>query len=72
VAPVLEQRLTQSPFVAGETPTIADISIASDITQLQLASAAPGTPAVEAWLEKVNALKGVGASCAPMQAMITS
>jgi glutathione S-transferase len=72
VAPVLEQRLTQSPFVAGETPTIADISIASDITQLQLAGAAPRTPAIEAWLEKVNALKGVGASCAPMQAMITS
>jgi glutathione S-transferase len=69
-APVLEQRLAQSPFVAGDTPTIADLAIASDVTQLQLAAAAPATPAIGGWLRSVNALRGVEASSVAIQSMI--
>jgi len=71
-APVLERRLDRSPFVAGDTPTIADLAIASDITQLQLAGSAPATPAIGAWLRSVNALKGVEASSVAIRSMIES
>ncbi|MEH2505631.1 glutathione S-transferase [Bradyrhizobium sp. AZCC 1578] len=68
VAPVLEARLSRSAHVAGDTPTIADLSIASNLTQLYLADASPKTPATVAWYRKMEALSGVRASCAPMQA----
>ncbi|MCA6119876.1 glutathione S-transferase family protein [Bradyrhizobium sp. WSM 1738] len=68
VAPVLEARLSRSAHVAGDTPTIADLSIASNLTQLSLADASPKTPAILAWYRKMEALSGVRASCAPMQA----
>ena len=69
-APVLEQRLTRSPFVAGATPSIADVAIASDITQLALAGLAPPTPAIAAWMDRVMAVEGVAASCAPVLGML--
>jgi glutathione S-transferase len=72
VAPVLEARLSQSAYVAGDKPTIADLSIASNLTQLHLANASPNTPATVAWHRKLEALRGVRASCAPMQAKTKS
>jgi glutathione S-transferase len=71
VAPVLEAALSARPFVAGDRPTIADLSIASNITQLQLARAAPATAAISTWYQKVGALKGVQASCSPIIAKMS-
>lgn len=70
VAPVLEAALLRRPFVAGDAPTIADLSIASNLTQLQLAKAMPATQAIAAWHQKISSLPGVQKACAPMQAMM--
>lgn len=70
VAPVLESALAQRRYTAGSEPTIADISIASNITQLQIARAMPATPAIAAWHGRMDELAGVRASCAPLQAML--
>ena len=70
VAPVLESALLLRPFVAGDAPTIADLSIASNITQLQLANAMPATQAIAAWHQRINSLPGVKKACAPIEAMI--
>ena len=60
------------PYVAGEAPTIADLSIASNLTQLQLANAMPATQAIAAWHQRISSLPGVQKACAPMQAMMKS
>lgn len=70
VAPILESALTQRRCVAGSEPTIADLSIASNITQLQLARAVPATPALAAWHDRISALDGVRASRVPLLAMM--
>jgi glutathione S-transferase len=66
LAPILEQSLGASPFIVGDAPTIADLSIASNITQLGLAGAAPSSPRITAWFERVDKLPGVRRSCEPM------
>jgi glutathione S-transferase len=71
-APVLESALSQRPFVAGGAPTIADLSIASNVTQLRLAHAMPATPAITAWHQRIRSLPGVQRACAPIQAMLES
>jgi glutathione S-transferase len=68
VMPVLEAALSTRSYVAGEAPTIADLSIASNLDQLGLAGAAPTTPAIGAWSRKMNSLEGVRKSCAAMKA----
>lgn len=70
VAPVLETALAQRRYVAGSEPTIADLSIASNMTQLQLARAMPTTSAIAEWHGRMDALAGVRASCAPLKAMM--
>jgi glutathione S-transferase len=60
--------LSTRSYVAGEAPTIADLSIASNLDQLGLAGAAPTTPAIGAWSRKMNSLEGVRKSCAAMKA----
>jgi glutathione S-transferase len=59
LTPILEIALQDSAFLAGDAPTIADISVASNLTQLGLAGSTPTTPAIRAWLDRVNALPGV-------------
>lgn len=66
LAPILEQGLAASPFIAGDAPTIADLSVASNITQLGLAGAAPSSPRIAAWFERVDNLPGVRRSCEAM------
>ena len=68
LAPILEAALAANPYLAGETPTIADLSAASCITQLGLASAQPRLPAVTAWFERVGKLDGVRRAERPMAA----
>lgn len=59
LAPILEKALQAQPYVAGEQATIADLSIASSLSQLDLAQARPTSPAITRWYEAMNALKGV-------------
>ena len=58
LGPVLEDALSDSSYLAGDTVTIADLSVASNITQLKLANAEPQTPAVTAWYERIVAVPG--------------
>jgi len=68
LAPILERELEDHDFLTGKTPTIADLSVASNITQLGLADAAPSTPGVQAWFARVSALDGVQRACRPLVA----
>lgn len=59
LAPILEAALRRSAYLDDEGATIADLSLASNITQLGLAGAQPQLPAIIAWLERVNIIGGV-------------
>lgn len=69
LAPILETALQSQPYLAGATPTIADLSVASNIAQLALADAAPSTPSIRAWYGRIDALDGVQRSNAGLKAM---
>ena len=64
LTPILATALRGGGYLAGDEPTIADLSVASNITQLGLAAAAPATPAVRAWFDRVSALESVRRACA--------
>lgn len=59
LAPILEEALQMHSYVAGERATIADLSIASSLSQLDLAQSRPTSPAIARWYETMGALKGV-------------
>ena len=55
----LDQELARRPFLAGPTPTIADIACAGYLWWLDEAGlTVAGWPAVEAWLNRLAALPG--------------
>lgn len=62
---VLENRLAGRTFVANERPTIADLSIASNLFQLGFADAVPKSPNIGAWFGRVAELRGYRASLPP-------
>ncbi len=62
---VLEAHLDGREWVAGDGPTIADLSIASNIFQLGFAQATPTTPHTSAWFQRVMELPGFRASLPP-------
>ncbi|MCR9163795.1 MAG: glutathione S-transferase family protein [Nannocystaceae bacterium] len=63
---VLEQHLDGRSFVASdEQPTIADLSIASNITQLGFAQATPTDPNITRWYETIASRPGFVASMPP-------
>lgn len=66
LAPILEAALADQPFLASDTPTIADLSVGSNVTQLGLAGAAPTSPAIQAWFGLIDALPGVQRACRRM------
>lgn len=70
LAPILEAGLKDHAFLTGETPTIADLSVASNLTQLGLAGAMPQQPRIGAWFKRVDGLEGVKRACAPMAAAV--
>lgn len=70
LTPILTARLEGRPFLGGEAPTIADLSVASNITQLGLAGAAPQDAAIQAWYERVSAIPGVQRSCQAMASAV--
>ena len=55
---ILAARLADSPCLAGNAPTIADLSVASNITQLGLAGAVPDHGAIGDWYARVCMIDG--------------
>lgn len=55
---IMENYLEGRRFLAGARPTIADLSLASNVFQLGLANAMPATPNIRQWYENVAALPG--------------
>jgi glutathione S-transferase len=58
LAAILEAGLQRHAYLAGERATIADLSVASNISHLHLAAAAPRSPNIEAWFKRVCAIEG--------------
>ena len=58
LAAILEARLGETAYMVGERPTIADLSIASNISHLALADAMPKTARLVGWFERVAELDG--------------
>jgi glutathione S-transferase len=56
--PILDAGLAGSDFLAGGRPTIADLSVASSVFQLTLASVAPAGDHLEPWFRRVSGLQG--------------
>jgi glutathione S-transferase len=62
---ILAARLSDSEFLAGGSPTIADLSVASNITQLGLAGAAPKHDVTRHWYARICDLDGFGKTLPP-------
>ena len=57
LGPILEAGLGGNDFLVGPTPTIADLSVASNLFQLGLADARPAAPRIDAWYERISGLE---------------
>lgn len=55
---ILATALGDSDYLSGDSPTIADLSVASNISQLQLADAVPNQPAIQHWYGRVCTIPG--------------
>ena len=55
---ILGAALKCSEFLCGDTPTIADLSVASNISQLQLADAVPDHASIRKWYERICEIPG--------------
>jgi len=55
---ILAAALEKNDFLAGNAPSIADLSVASNISQLQLADAAPGHSAIQEWYQRICDIPG--------------
>lgn len=64
---VLEEHLDGRDWVAADSPTIADLSIGSNVFQLGFAQVTPTTPHTAAWFSRVMELPGFKASLPPPQ-----
>lgn len=58
ILPILEAALGRSDYLAGASPTIADLSVASSIFHLGFADAMPTTPNSVGWFDRISAIKG--------------
>lgn len=63
--PILARALGSEPFVSGSSPTIADISVASNLSQLALAGFVPEAESTRRWYADVCELKGFRSSLPP-------
>lgn len=57
LAPILEAGLQGDEYLAGASPTIADLSVASNLFQLGFAEAIPPGARIAAWYQRIGALE---------------
>lgn len=55
---ILDDWLASCRFIAGDEPTIADLSVASNIYQLGIAEIVPHHANINTWYQRVNKLSG--------------
>jgi len=58
LADILDAGLDGNDYLAGPQPTIADLSVGSNIFHLGLADAVPNRANIAAWFERVQAIDG--------------
>lgn len=58
LAAILDSALRRAPYLAGDAPTIADLSVASNLFQLGLANVTLASDAIAAWYERIGAIEG--------------
>ena len=56
--PLLDAALSGADFVAGDRPTIADLSLGSSVFQLGFAKVTPRGQRTQRWFERVSAIDG--------------
>jgi glutathione S-transferase len=59
LAPILDAGLAAHDYLTGAKPTIADLSVASNLFQLGLAEATPSDLNIATWYQRMNALDAV-------------
>jgi glutathione S-transferase len=65
LGPILEAGLAVQDFLTGPKPTIADLSVASNLFQLSLAEAIPPGTNIAAWYQRVGAMEAFRKSLPP-------
>lgn len=55
---ILEHQLSLHDFISSSSPTIADLSIASNITHLDFSNDSPSTPNISRWRERMCSIPG--------------
>jgi glutathione S-transferase len=65
LAPILDAGLAAHDFLTGPTPTIADLSVASNLFQLGLAQAIPPGANIAVWYQRIDALEAFRKSLPP-------
>lgn len=68
LVPILEAGLEGKAFLAGATPTIADLSVGSSVFQLGLAGFVPATASLAGWYRRVLGIDGFRQSLPPSHA----
>ncbi len=68
LARILDDALAAQDYLAGDTPTIADLSVASNIFHLGFADALPDRPNIRAWFARMSAIEGFRKSLPEKQA----
>ena len=66
LGPILNDALAGKDYLVGNYPTIADLAVASNVTQLSFADAAPGLPNITKWMERMNSIPGVAVTLPKM------
>lgn len=56
---LLDHTLCHSPYIAGDTPTIADLALVSNVFQLSLADAVPSQTHIQRWYDTMLAMEAV-------------
>ncbi len=59
LTPILDAALDGKDYLTGDIPTIADLAIASNITQLSFADAVPKGENIGRWMDRINSIPGV-------------
>lgn len=66
LSPILETALTDSQYIAGDKPTIADLALVSNIFHLGLADEIPTGKSISRWYESMLKMDGVRKSLPEM------